>query len=120
MNLIDDLKHDNDCRMRDALDRSLARPAECGCGAVYSHLAIPQRLYDSEINFSISCFWDGGWKVSLGDEMNGWDAQAETRSYVDALEWLDKETRRRYPDSAYVTGKWPEGWRPDGDISSRG
>ena len=26
---------------------------------------VPQRLYDSEINFSISSFWDDGYKVKL-------------------------------------------------------
>lgn len=32
---------------------------------------ILQALYDSEINFRISCFWDGGFIVELGDEHNG-------------------------------------------------
>lgn len=27
--------------------------------------SIPQRLYDSEINFAISCFWDSGFDVTL-------------------------------------------------------
>jgi len=28
-------------------------------------------LYDSEINCSVSTFWDGGFTMKLGDEMNG-------------------------------------------------
>jgi len=29
------------------------------------------RIYDSEINFKIQCFWDTGFDVYLGDELNG-------------------------------------------------
>jgi hypothetical protein len=29
-----------------------------------------QSLYDSEINCRVSCFWDGGWDVFIGDEIN--------------------------------------------------
>lgn len=81
---------------------------------------IPQRLYDSEINFSISCFWDGGFTVKLGDDMNGFDAETQTRTYADALAWLDQEARKRYPGSLYATGKYPEGWRVDGETSAMG
>lgn len=80
---------------------------------------IPQRLYDSEINFSISCFWDGGFGVKLGDEMNGFDAATQVQTFQEALCWLDQEARRRYPDSLYVTGRYPEGWRQDGEVSAR-
>ena len=34
---------------------------------VYMTNSICQRLYDSEINFTISCFWDDGFVVMLGD-----------------------------------------------------
>jgi hypothetical protein len=30
-----------------------------------------QRIYDSEINVSISWLWDCGFEVRLGDEVNG-------------------------------------------------
>lgn len=83
-------------------------------------LNIPQRLYDSEINFSITCFWDGGFDIELGDNINGYDAKTTVKTYAEAMAWLDTEARKRYPDSTYVTGKWPEGWRPDGEISARG
>lgn len=81
---------------------------------------IPQRLYDSEINFSISCFWDGGFDVKLGDSMNGFDSETQVHTFAMALAWLDQEARKRYPDSEYVTGNKPDGWRPDGEISARG
>jgi hypothetical protein len=34
-----------------------------------------QRLYDSEINFELSCFWDGGFIWKLGDSANGYAAE---------------------------------------------
>lgn len=40
---------------------------------------IPQSLHDSEINFSIACFYDGQWTVKLGDEMNGYDTETNLR-----------------------------------------
>jgi hypothetical protein len=83
-------------------------------------LTVPQRLYNSEINFSISCFWDGRFDVKLGDTMNGFTAEANVDTYSEALAWLDQEARKQYPDSQYVTGKRPAGWREDGEISAQG
>jgi hypothetical protein len=34
------------------------------------------KIYDSEINVRISCLWDGGIEVHLGDEMNGFPPQS--------------------------------------------
>lgn len=81
---------------------------------------IPQRLHDSEINFALSCFFDGCWVVKLGDDMNGFDAEASVKNYADALAWLDQEARKRFPNSLYVTGEYPAGWRFDGEISAQG
>jgi hypothetical protein len=39
--------------------------------------AVIQALYDSEINCSISSFWDGGFMVKLGDEYNGFEAVSD-------------------------------------------
>jgi hypothetical protein len=39
--------------------------------------AVIERLYASEINCSISTFWDGGIAVKLGDELNGFVAGIE-------------------------------------------
>jgi hypothetical protein len=38
-------------------------------------MSIMQRLYDSEINATMSSFWDDGFYVKLGDEMNGFRAE---------------------------------------------
>lgn len=80
---------------------------------------VMQRLYDSEINVSISSMWDGGWDVKLGDEMNGFVAEASfhpsngtspdtfdhARSWLtleDAAVWLDRAARDHYPESKYA------------------
>lgn len=42
-------------------------------------------LYDHEINFSISCFWDGGFTSRLGDEMNGWGREHNTYTFPEAM-----------------------------------
>ena len=62
-----------------------------------------QRMYDSEINVRIQCFWDGGWHVAVGDEMNGlkwpkWD-NCELDQVIPALQDLIRE---HYPNSTYA------------------
>lgn len=54
---------------------------------------LPQQLYDREINFSISTFWDGGFTVKIGDELNGFRAETTVATYAEALEWLEQQTR---------------------------
>jgi hypothetical protein len=36
------------------------------------HAAILQRLHDSEINWMLSCFYDGEFRWAIGGELNGW------------------------------------------------
>lgn len=62
-----------------------------------------QRIYDSEINVRIQSFWDGGFRVAVGDEMNGlhwpkWDS-CEIKDIIPALQDLIRE---HYPQSAYA------------------
>lgn len=61
-----------------------------------------QKLYDSEINFKIESFYDGGFRVSLGDEMNGWKNVGETRTFQGAENWLINQVIFYYPDSKFV------------------
>jgi hypothetical protein len=42
-----------------------------------------QQLYDSEINFEVSCFWDAGFDVRLGDAVNGLLAQDKVPTVTD-------------------------------------
>lgn len=116
-----DVEHSADCHAHDSTFREHASLGDCSCGAVIRALSapdIPQRLYDSEINFSICCFWDDGFTVKLGDDMNGFCAETQVRTFADALTWLDQEARKQYPTSLYATGKYPEGWRADGEVSA--
>jgi hypothetical protein len=50
-----------------------------------------QELYDREINFKIETFWDGGFDVALGDQANGYKAQALVYTFDEAVEWLVKQ-----------------------------
>lgn len=59
-------------------------------------------LYASEINATLTWFWDGGFDVSLGDEMNGVRAEGNCREYVDALEWLRDKAIEFYPISVFA------------------
>jgi hypothetical protein len=67
---------------------------------------IMRALYASEINCQVASFWDGGWRVSLGDPMNGFIGDD---CYLDTLEkvavWLDEAARKHYPNSAYARTK---------------
>lgn len=75
-------------------------------------MSVLQRLYDSEINFSISVFWDGGFDVKLGDAMNGFDAETNVRTYLEVESWLEAKAKEIYPDSLFATGKYPESYHP--------
>jgi hypothetical protein len=59
-------------------------------------------LHDSEINGEVSWFYDGTWSVKLGDEMNGFDAEAVVTSPQEAAEWLRANAVRRYPASEFA------------------
>jgi hypothetical protein len=61
-----------------------------------------QDLYDSEINFEISCFWDGGFLVRLGDKMNGFKTEMTVRTYSDAVGQLRTLAILHFPSSAFA------------------
>ena len=65
-------------------------------------LAALQSLYDSEINFSISTFWDGGFDVKLGSEMSGFSATANFKTFSECIYWLTDEAIKQYPDSKFA------------------
>lgn len=62
-----------------------------------------QKLYDSEINFEISCFWDGGFDWKLGDHMNGYKVYGNGDTFTDAVLDLCEAARKYYPESAFAT-----------------
>jgi hypothetical protein len=51
-------------------------------------IGVLKELYDSEINFSISCDSDGGFDVRLGDEYNGWKESKNFRDLDVGVRWL--------------------------------
>jgi hypothetical protein len=65
---------------------------------------ILHQLHASEINFTIESLYDAGWKVTLGDALNGIDA--EERFHPDELEqvagWLIAVASARYPRSGFA------------------
>ena len=47
-----------------------------------------QKIYDSEINVSISWLWDGGIDVRLGDHLNGYSAEVNVPTSADIVPLL--------------------------------
>ena len=61
-----------------------------------------QQLYDSEINFKIETFWDGGFYWYLGDDSNGWKASGVSDTAQLAVEHLCKAAGEAYPQSSFA------------------
>ena len=60
-----------------------------------------QKIYDSEINLSISWMWDAGFDLKLGDEFGGFVEEGQARSVADILPWFQEAIAKRYPTSQY-------------------
>ncbi len=67
-----------------------------------AHLRALQELYNSEINWSIECFWDRGFTVKLGDEQNGFESEDLYRTLTEAIRWLADEAIKYYPNSGFA------------------
>ena len=78
---------------------------EADSAHIRADMSIMQRLYDSEINFSVSSFYDDGFYVRLGDELNGFRAEACLPTWADVEEWLAAMARIYYPTSEFATGR---------------
>ena len=66
---------------------------------------ILQELYDSEINFKISTFWDAGFDWQLGDEMNGWKANGIANTFAGAAIALESAALLYFPDSSFTQNR---------------
>lgn len=64
--------------------------------------SVLQALYDSEINVTISWFWDGGMNLVLGDNSNGIRAATTVDTTEGAARWLIDAAKRHYPASAFA------------------
>lgn len=58
-------------------------------------------LYESEINFTISSFWDEGFTAKIGDTMNGFDEQKTFDTFWEAVDWVAHRAVELYPESSY-------------------
>ncbi len=65
-------------------------------------MSVMQDLYDSEINFSVSTFWDGGFDVGLGDEMNSFVAKAAIDDWTGVEDWLKEKAIKHFPKSVFA------------------
>ena len=61
-----------------------------------------QALYDSELNFEISTFWDAGFDWKLGDEMNGWKDGGNAGTLDLALQALKAAAIKHFPNSVFA------------------
>ena len=60
-------------------------------------------LYDSKINFEISCSWDAGFNWKLGDSANGYVAEGNARSLEDAMTRLAGAALKKFPESEFAS-----------------
>lgn len=65
-------------------------------------MSVLQDLYDSEINFTVSTFWDGGFDVKLGDAMNGFVAEERFRRWGEVEAWLKDKAIEHFPNSLFA------------------
>lgn len=50
-----------------------------------------QATYDLEINFELTCFWDGGFTARLGDKANGFSAPFWSDQLAEVVDWIYEE-----------------------------
>jgi hypothetical protein len=62
-----------------------------------------QRLYNSEINFSITTFWDEGFDWKLGDEINGFKATGCADTFKEAVNDLCDAAKEFFPASYFAS-----------------
>ena len=65
-------------------------------------MSIFQRLYDSEINFEVSGFYDAGFDVRLGDALNGLLAEGKVETWAEAEAWLRDQALAHFPISKFA------------------
>lgn len=61
-----------------------------------------KRIGESEINFSISYFYDGIWIFKLGDRLNGWTYEDSFNSIESGMNHLIQEIIKQFPNSDYI------------------
>lgn len=54
-------------------------------------------LYDAEINFAVTCFWDGGYESRLGDHLNGWGKTHHSDTFPEAIKVVFDQAYEQWP-----------------------
>ena len=65
-------------------------------------MSVMEDLYHSEINASITWFWDGGFNVRLGDDLNGWCAESTQYDWDSVEAWLKDKAIINFPNSEFA------------------
>ena len=79
-----------------------SKPPQVGGSELNDMLDVFSDIYDSEINFILSIFWDSGYTVKLGDEMNGFKDQSDCLENIqEAARELTRLTILHYPNSIF-------------------
>jgi hypothetical protein len=65
--------------------------------------AILADLYPSEINATIRWFWDNGFELTLGDELNGIVAETTVRTIPAAAEWFVNAALQNFPTTQFAS-----------------
>lgn len=73
--------------------------ADCDGHMDIEPLALIERLRKSEINFSISHFYDRGYNFALGDDMNGWLDDWDFETFEAGVTWLWQAAEKHYPEA---------------------
>ena len=63
---------------------------------------ILELLYASEINATVSTFYDNGFTAKLGDPLNGWRAEETFDTWDEVEQWLGAVALIHYPNSAFA------------------
>lgn len=63
-----------------------------------------QKIQDSEINFQIKTFWDNGFMIQLGDNVNGIvvDEEIYSDSLQECVDQLVEKVLEHYPESRFA------------------
>ena len=61
-----------------------------------------ERIGKSEINFSISYFYDSIWIFKLGDDLNGFTYEETFSSIEKGMNELIQEIIKQFPNSDYI------------------
>src|SRR5262245_58694793 len=78
-------------------------------------MSILQRLYDSEISFEVSGFYDAAFDVRLGDHLNGFLVKDKVETWAEAETWLRGAGASPFPGQQICSGRIASSASPLGD-----